>query len=84
MATPVDPKVEPFHELSFILGSFVFCNDCKREAMFESAHPMHTDKFYYDQAVTMERQGWVILPGEFNVACPACAARRASGGLAGA
>jgi hypothetical protein len=76
MAVTVDPKVAPYYDVTFILGALVFCDDCKREIEYASAHSQFTDENYYDAAVAMHAAGWVVVPDTVDAFCPACAAKR--------
>jgi hypothetical protein len=76
MEIHIDPNVKPFYEVSFILCSLVFCSDCKCEVLFKSSHPQYSDGFYYDQAIAMQREGWKLLPVEYEVICAKCASKR--------
>jgi hypothetical protein len=69
----VEPELEPFYYVTFILGSCVGCVRCHREPEYESSHPRFTDKNYLDQAREMHRSGWKIV-GNLDVLCPICAA----------
>ena len=76
MSITVDPKVASYYDVTFILGALVFCDDCKREIEYTSAHPRFTDENYYDAAVAMHATGWVVVPNSVDVFCPACATER--------
>ena|ERR1051326_1985358 len=70
----IDPLVEPYFDVSFVLGTFVFCARCRCEAVYTSPHPQFTDENYYDQAIAMKEQGWVITESDpLDVLCPKCA-----------
>ena len=75
----VDPAIRPYYDVSFILCTFVFCERCRREAVYTSPHPPFSDENYYDQAVAMKEQGWVVISGsKFDVLCPDCAKQAAT------
>jgi hypothetical protein len=67
----IDPDVEPFFNITFIFGSFVFCERCKREAEYTSDHPKYSDENYYDQAVAMKNAGWKVT-SDVEAYCPEC------------
>jgi len=75
MVFNVDPKVAPYYNVTFVLCALVFCYDCNREALYESQHPANSDKNYYDQALAMQAEGWLVLPDNLHVLCPACASK---------
>lgn len=75
-AFTVDSKVAPYYELTFILGALVFCDDCKLEITYTSAHARYTDQNYYDAAIAMQAAGWVVVPNSVVTFCPSCAAKR--------
>jgi hypothetical protein len=73
MPLRVDPNVEPYFDVTFILGACVCCERCGRDAAYASDHPEYSDENYYDQAVVMHRDGWLLLPDWPGVLCPSCA-----------
>lgn len=79
MPLRVDPNVEPYFVVTFILGSCVCCEECNRDAAYTSEHPEYSDENYYDQAIVMHRDGWLLLAEDFRVLCPSCAALRRQG-----
>ena len=76
MAINVDPEVAPYYDVTFILGAFVFCDDCGQEIEYTSAHSRYTDENYYDAAVAMHAAGWVVAPDSVDAFCPSCASKR--------
>jgi len=77
MAITVDPKVAPYYEWTFILGSCICCRGCGIEPVYESKHRQFTNENYYDQAVAMRDAGWVVVPSDTYASyCPQCAKER--------
>lgn len=70
---PTDPEIGPYYDLSLVMGCCVFCRDCKRESMFTSLHPEFSTQYHSDHAITMHREGWMLLAAESEVLCPECA-----------
>lgn len=48
MAFLIDPKVALFYDVTFILGSVVYCRRCGAEATYRSNHPEFTNENHYD------------------------------------
>jgi hypothetical protein len=53
MAFPIDPRIEAFYDVTFVLGAMVFCADCRGDIEYASLHPRFMDENYYDAAVAM-------------------------------
>jgi hypothetical protein len=66
----IDPEIAPFYDVTFVFGSLVCCEGCKREPDYSSDHPRHTDENYLDQAIAMQQQGWTV--DGLNANCPEC------------
>ncbi len=71
------PEGQAVLQRDLVLCGLMFCSDCKREASYASRHVPHSDGRYRDQALAMESEGWMLLPADCEVVCPACAAKRA-------
>lgn len=76
MAFRDDPTVEPFNDAAFVMCGLMSCQDCCREPSYQSDYPEGTEENWYDQAVVMKYEGWVLLPEPYQVVCPECAAAR--------
>lgn len=72
----VDPAVQQHFMVTDLLCGLIFCDTCKREPAYQSHAPELSDKRRYDQAVAMQREGWIVLSDGIRVLCPECAANR--------
>jgi len=70
----IDPDIESFYSVTFVFGSLVFCESCKREPEYSSDHARYTEEDYLDQAMAMRQQQWTV--DGLDPYCPECSQRR--------